>query len=96
MTASERAAASDTVTVMLSTARERATWRDYLALTKPKVISLLLWMSPWAGVVLADFFVVRRGHIDVPELYREPERSAYGTLKSVCWIRESISWYSFS
>jgi len=44
------------------------------------MISLLLWMSPWAGVVLADFFVKRRGHIDVAELYREPERSAYGDV----------------
>ena len=44
------------------------------------MISLLLWMSPWAGVVLADFFVKRRGHIDVDELYREPERSAYGDV----------------
>ena len=44
------------------------------------MISLLLWMSPWAGVVLADFFLVRRGRIDVDELYREPERSAYGDI----------------
>src|SRR3989442_3481031 len=44
------------------------------------MISLLLWMSPWTGVVLADFFIVRRGRIDVDELYREPERSAYGDI----------------
>ena len=44
------------------------------------MISLLLWMSPWAGVVLADFYLVRRGHIDVDELYREPERSVYGDI----------------
>jgi purine-cytosine permease-like protein len=44
------------------------------------MISLLLWMSPWAGVILADFFVKRRAHIDVEELYREPERSAYGDI----------------
>ena len=44
------------------------------------MISLLLWMSPWAGVVMADFFIARRGLIDVPELYREPERSAYGDI----------------
>jgi NCS1 nucleoside transporter family len=44
------------------------------------MISLLLWMSPWAGVVLADFFLVRRGRLDVAELYREPERSAYGDV----------------
>ena len=44
------------------------------------MISLLLWMSPWAGVVLADFFILRGGRIDVDELYREPERSAYGDV----------------
>src|SRR5438093_13634295 len=44
------------------------------------MIGLLLWMSPWAGIVLADFFIVRRGHIDVDELYRDPERSAYGDV----------------
>src|SRR5258708_11865347 len=41
------------------------------------MISLLLWMSPWAGVILADFYLVRRGQIDVAELYREPSLSAY-------------------
>jgi NCS1 nucleoside transporter family len=44
------------------------------------MISLLLWMSPWAGIVLADFYLVRRGRIDVAELYREPERSPYGDV----------------
>jgi NCS1 nucleoside transporter family len=44
------------------------------------MISLLLWMSPWTGVVLADFFIKRKGKIDVPELYRAPEASAYGDI----------------
>jgi purine-cytosine permease-like protein len=44
------------------------------------MISLLLWMSPWAGVVLADFYIKRHGQIDVDQLYREPERSAYGDV----------------
>jgi NCS1 nucleoside transporter family len=44
------------------------------------MISLLLWMSPWAGVVLADFYVKHKGKIDVPELYRSPEASAYGDI----------------
>jgi len=44
------------------------------------MISLLLWMSPWAGVVLTDFYIKRRGHIDVDELYRDPERSVYGDI----------------
>ena len=44
------------------------------------MISLLLWMSPWAGIVLADFFIARKGRIDVAALYHEPERSAYGDV----------------
>jgi NCS1 nucleoside transporter family len=44
------------------------------------MISLLLWMSPWAGVILADFFLVRRSRIDVDELYKDPARSAYGDI----------------
>jgi NCS1 nucleoside transporter family len=44
------------------------------------MISLLMWMSPWAGVVLADFYIKRKGQIDVAELYRSPETSAYGDI----------------
>jgi len=44
------------------------------------LISLLLWMSPWAGVIMADFFIKRRGRIDVAELYQPPEKSAYGDI----------------
>jgi len=44
------------------------------------MISLLLWMSPFAGVVLADFFIKRKGRIDVAELYASPETSAYGDI----------------
>jgi NCS1 nucleoside transporter family len=44
------------------------------------MISLLLWMSPWAGVVLADFFIARKGQIDVDALYQDPRRSAYGDV----------------
>src|SRR5206468_2867250 len=44
------------------------------------MISLLLWMSPWAGVVLADFYVTRAGKIDVAELYRAPDVSAFGDI----------------
>ncbi|MBB6099613.1 protoheme IX farnesyltransferase [Deinobacterium chartae] len=41
-----------------STVLERATWRDYLALTKPKVISLLLFTT------LAAMFMAARGMPD--------------------------------
>ena len=44
------------------------------------MIGLLMWMSPWAGVVLADFYIKRKGQIDVAELYRSPETSAYGDI----------------
>jgi len=44
------------------------------------MISLLMWMSPWAGVVMADFFIKRKGQIDVAELYRSPDVSAYGDI----------------
>jgi NCS1 nucleoside transporter family len=44
------------------------------------MISLLMWMIPWAGVVMADFFIRRKGQIDVAELYRSPETSAYGDI----------------
>jgi cytosine/uracil/thiamine/allantoin permease len=44
------------------------------------MISLLLWMSPWAGIVLADFFIARKGQIDIDALYHDPERSAYGDV----------------
>jgi NCS1 nucleoside transporter family len=44
------------------------------------MVSLLMWMSPWAGIMLADFFVKRKGQIEVAELYRSPETSAYGDI----------------
>jgi len=44
------------------------------------MISLLLWMSPWAGIILTDFFLVRHGRVDVPHLYRAPDESAYGDI----------------
>ena len=44
------------------------------------MISLLLWMSPWAGVIMADFFIKRNGKIDVAELYAAPETSIYGDV----------------
>jgi len=44
------------------------------------MIGLLLWMSPFAGVVLADFYGKRGDEIDVAELYNRPEISAYGDI----------------
>jgi NCS1 nucleoside transporter family len=47
------------------------------------MVGLILWMSPWAGVVLADFYLVKKQQIDVPELYADPQRSAYGDVN---WV----------
>jgi NCS1 nucleoside transporter family len=41
---------------------------------------LVLWMSPWAGVVLTDFYLIRRQRIDVPQLYADPATSRYGDV----------------
>jgi purine-cytosine permease-like protein len=45
--------------------------------------SLVLWMSPWAGVVLADFYLLRRKQIDVAQLYADPKTSIYGDIN---WV----------
>ncbi|MFC4424603.1 heme o synthase [Deinococcus navajonensis] len=45
----------ETTATELSAAPLRASWRDYLALTKPKVISLLLWTT------VAAMFMAARG-----------------------------------
>ncbi len=44
------------------------------------MIGLIMWLSPFAGVALADFYIKRKGKIDVAELYRSPETSAYGDV----------------
>jgi purine-cytosine permease-like protein len=47
------------------------------------MVGLILWMSPWAGVVLVDFYLVRKQRVDVPELYADPQTSKYGDVN---WI----------
>jgi nucleobase:cation symporter-1, NCS1 family len=44
------------------------------------MVSIVVWISPWAGITLIEYFVVRRGQIDVPALYDPPERSKYGDV----------------
>ncbi|OOV14747.1 heme o synthase [Deinococcus sp. LM3] len=46
---------TETIPADAGAVRERATWRDYLSLTKPKVISLLLWTTVTA------MFMAERG-----------------------------------
>jgi NCS1 nucleoside transporter family len=47
------------------------------------MVGLILWMSPWAGVILADFYLLRHQKIDVAELYADPDKSTYGDVN---WV----------
>jgi nucleobase:cation symporter-1, NCS1 family len=44
------------------------------------IASIVVWISPWAGVTLVEYFVLRRGKVDVPALYDPPETSKYGDV----------------
>jgi NCS1 nucleoside transporter family len=44
---------------------------------------LVLWMAPFAGVVLADFYLYRRMQVDVAQLYADPKESIYGDVN---WV----------
>ena len=43
------------------------------------LVSVVVWISAWAGVMLVDFFVFRRGKIDVPALYDAAGRRSTAT-----------------
>src|SRR5215210_6677191 len=42
--------------------------------------SVVVWISAWAGVMLVDYFLLRRGKIDVQALYADPKASIYGDV----------------
>jgi NCS1 nucleoside transporter family len=44
------------------------------------IVSIVVWISPWAGITLVEYFVLRRGKVDVPALYEPPDRSPYGDV----------------
>ncbi|HET8758525.1 MAG TPA: cytosine permease [Solirubrobacteraceae bacterium] len=44
------------------------------------IVSIIVWISPWAGITLVEYFVLRRQQIDVPALYDPPETSKYGDV----------------
>jgi nucleobase:cation symporter-1, NCS1 family len=44
------------------------------------MVSLIVWISPWAAILVVEFFIVRRGRIDVPSLYEHEARSRYGDV----------------
>ncbi len=44
------------------------------------MVAMVVWISPWAGVTMTDFFVIRRGKVSIAELYAAPADSAYGDI----------------
>lgn len=47
------------------------------------MVSILVWISPWAAIVLVDYFVVQRGALDVESLYRAEGSSPTGRAFNV-------------
>lgn len=45
------------------------------------MVSILVWISPWAAIVLVDFFALRRGRVDVAGLYAAPGDSPFGSVR---------------
>ena len=41
------------------------------------MVSILVWISPWAAIMLVDYFVIRRRALDVAALYEPAGESAY-------------------
>src|SRR5919109_5372508 len=44
------------------------------------LVSIVVWIAAWGGVMLVDYFVIRRGEIDVAGLYDDPARARYGDI----------------
>jgi cytosine/uracil/thiamine/allantoin permease len=44
------------------------------------IVSIVVWISPWAGITLVEYFVLRRRSVDVSALYDPPERSRFGDV----------------
>jgi NCS1 nucleoside transporter family len=42
--------------------------------------SVVVWISAWGGVMLVDYYLFRRGRVDVQALYADPDRSIYGDV----------------
>jgi NCS1 family nucleobase:cation symporter-1 len=44
------------------------------------LVSVVVWIAAWGGVMLVDYFVIRRGQIDVQGLYDDPAVARYGDI----------------
>jgi NCS1 nucleoside transporter family len=46
------------------------------------MVSILVWISPWAAIILVDYFAIRRGVLDVTSLYAPVDTSRRGRFNS--------------
>jgi nucleobase:cation symporter-1, NCS1 family len=44
------------------------------------LVSVVVWIAAWGGVMFVDFFFIRGGHIDVAALYDDPHVARYGDV----------------
>jgi len=62
------------------------------------MVSILVWISPWAAIMLVDYFVIRRGALDVAELYlpvgtsEHPKYNAGGLISLAAGIIAGWAW----
>ncbi|MGD9517665.1 cytosine permease [Mycolicibacterium vanbaalenii] len=42
------------------------------------MVSILVWISPWAAIMVVDYFLIRRGALDVATLYDAADSSTHG------------------
>jgi NCS1 family nucleobase:cation symporter-1 len=44
------------------------------------LVSVVVWIAAWGGVMLVDYYFIRRGRIDVDGLYDDPATARYGDV----------------
>src|SRR6185312_348162 len=54
--------------------------RPIVAAVAGVVGTIVLWISPWAGITIVEYFIIRRQEIDIAGLYLPPEESPYGDV----------------
>jgi purine-cytosine permease-like protein len=60
--------------------------------------SILVWISPWAAIILVDYWVIRRGALDVASLYApvatsdNPKYNASGLMSLAAGVVAGWAW----
>jgi NCS1 family nucleobase:cation symporter-1 len=44
------------------------------------LVSIVVWIAAWGGVMFVDYYLIRRSQIDVDALYDDPEVARYGDI----------------